>query len=142
MFAAPYLFVVRAMKRLALILALATCAVAAHGAIFRGRVFDASGRPVAGARVIAVHNVPLIEIYDHAHPPWNGLLGETHTDGNGYFALQTSDRASVDLFVAHIHHLVGAIGRAPVQQFIRINLHREGNIHGRLRRILERPQQQ
>jgi hypothetical protein len=126
------------MHRMVLIIALLACAATSRSATLRGQVFDPAGRVVAKARVIAVHHVPIIAIYDHAHPPWKGLLGETYTDSRGYFRLEASDRASVDAVVAHIGHLVGGTGRGPVPSYIRITLHREVDIHERLRRIRER----
>jgi hypothetical protein len=123
------------MHRVVLIIALLGCAAPTRSATLRGQVFDSAGHAVAKARVIAVHNVPIIEIYDRAYPPWNGLLGATYTDSRGYFRLEASDRASVDAVVAHIDHLVGGIGRGPVPSYIRITLRREVDVHEHLRRI-------
>jgi hypothetical protein len=114
--------------------ALADCA---YSATIRGRVVDRAGKGARQARVIAGHDVPIIEIYDHKHPPWNGLLGQTYADGGGYFTLQTSNRAYIDYIVASRGKFVGGV-RPPFPQRIRISLHPTVDIIERLRRARER----
>jgi hypothetical protein len=81
----------------------------ACAATIRGRVVDRSNHGVAGASVKAFHYVATIEIYDPRNPPWKGNLGETCTDGNGYFTLRTTDRGSLDAIVASRGNFIGGI---------------------------------
>jgi hypothetical protein len=91
----------------AIILVLIT--TSASAATIRGRVVDRANRGVAGASVMAIHEVVLIEFYDPRDPPWNGKLGETLTDEHGYFTLRTTDRASLDVIVASRGNFIGGI---------------------------------
>jgi hypothetical protein len=88
---------------------LASFTAGASAATIRGRVVDRANRGVAGASVIAFHNVVLIEIYDPRDPPWKGNLGETFTDKQGYFTLRTTNRASLDAIVASRGNFIGGI---------------------------------
>jgi hypothetical protein len=67
----------------------------AESAVVSGRVVDRAGH-AAHARIRAFHDKPTIEFPDPRNPPWNGLLGESYSDGAGHFTLRTSSRASLD----------------------------------------------
>ena|SRR3984893_7651099 len=72
---------------------------AAVSGIITGKVVDASGRPVVGARVAAVHYSRVVQLI----PPADGqiVVAEAGSNRDGTFAISTS--AAVDFLEARTH---------------------------------------
>jgi hypothetical protein len=112
------------MRRLLTLFCVIAAGSSAESAVVSGRVIDRAGHTVAHARIRAFHNVPLIEIYDRQHPPWDGLLGQTYSDAAGSFTVRTTGRASFDYLLVEGRGYFDVI-LSPLPPTVRVVLRRK-----------------